>query len=540
MYHDDEEVDLDEFEGVEAEIEEDELNHKVKKKSQKECLHGQMNSKVDHQSLKVKNWQKSDKVQVSANNSGVRLAKETDEEAAERAKDKEERQRLKDEFDIYTQSIWPVIICDMKEDPKLVEKALPSQEMERQFSLLREITLKPVSALPDGYGLRVRDLKEKVEESVMEADESLSVLKDDMNKAAKKFNEQQSELEEYVKKLQKELQEKLENKQGMIKEAQDEYESAKASVETVEAAKAASKHFGSLLANTEICLKEMKEAFPELERLYERPDENVSKQRKTPSDIMMKMRERKREDAASSAAGTPDIKRKHETLKNYEEKQELLKKKLEEARASVGQQRPNEPEGEPKKKEADKFKRDLSQVKPEWLIEKKARRSDETWSEAGSERSGRPHKATQCKQMREDARVAGASQLPDGDGRCWYASEVTQYEEDERKKKEEAAKKTPNPAWGKEKMISKSGLKDPEASAQVEVKDSDDDEKVKEKEKQEAAGSSRDPPKKDKKEKKEDKKKKEKKRRASDSSEVIEASAKRRKEKRKEKTSDLE
>ena len=58
MYHDDEEVDLDEFEGVEAEIEEDELNHKVKKKSQKECLHGQMNSKVDHQSLKVKNWQK--------------------------------------------------------------------------------------------------------------------------------------------------------------------------------------------------------------------------------------------------------------------------------------------------------------------------------------------------------------------------------------------------------------------------------------------------------------------------------------------------
>ena len=200
-----------------------------------------------------------------------------------------------------------------------------------------------------------------------------------------------------MKKLQKELQEKLENKQGMIKEAQDEYESAKASVETVEAAKAASKHFGSLLANTEICLKEMKEAFPELERLYERPDENVSKQRKTLSDIMMK-RERKREDAASSAAGTPvpkeekkpqakkmpeDIKRKHETLKNYEEKQELLKKKPEEARTSVGQQRPNEPEGEPKgKKEADKSKRDLSQVKPEWLIEKKARRSDETWSEA--------------------------------------------------------------------------------------------------------------------------------------------------------------
>ena len=106
----------------------------------------------------------------------------------------------------------------------------------------------------------------------------------------------------------------------------------------------------------------------------------------------------------------------------------MLKKKLEEARASVGQQRPNEPEGEPKKKkEEDKSKRDLSQVKPEWLIDKKARRSDETWSEAGSERSGRydraPYgvptcfyckqsgqKATNCKQM---------SQLPDGDGRMF-------------------------------------------------------------------------------------------------------------------------
>ena len=70
--------------------------------------------------------------------------------------------------------------------------------------------------------------------------------------------------------------------------------------------------------------------------------------------------------------------------------------------------------------------------------------------------------------------------------RCWYASEVAKYEEDEKKKKEEAGKKeeattkAPNPAWGKEKMIWKSGLKDPEAGAQVEVKDSDDDEKMKE------------------------------------------------------------
>ena len=49
---------------------------------------------------------------------------------------------------------------------------------------------------------------------------------------------------------------------------------------------------------------EMRDAFPELERLYEAPDESVSKQRMALSNIMLKMRERKREDSAS-AAGTP-------------------------------------------------------------------------------------------------------------------------------------------------------------------------------------------------------------------------------------------
>ena len=103
-----------------------------------------------------------------------------------------------------------------------------------------------------------------------------------------------------------------------------------------------------------------------------------------------------RAEKRPQAKKMPEDIKKLQTVKNYEERQELLKKKLEEARANVGQQRPNEPAGEPKKrKEEDKSKRDLSQVKPEWLInpEKKARRSDETWSEAGSERSGRYEKA---------------------------------------------------------------------------------------------------------------------------------------------------
>eukprot|EP00439_Symbiodinium_sp_Y106_P058835 s3594_g8.t1 len=192
-------------------------------------------------------------------------AKETDEEAEE-AKDQEERRRLKTEFDIYTQSLWPAITCDMTEDPRLVEKALPSQELERQFSMLREITLKPISSLPDGYGLRVRELKEKVEGRVIEADESLSVLKDDMNKAAQNFNDKQAELKDCVKLFEKELQEEVEKKQNSIKEAELEFEAAKMSVETVENAKIASEHFSSLLTNTDICLVEMKDARCRLKR----------------------------------------------------------------------------------------------------------------------------------------------------------------------------------------------------------------------------------------------------------------------------------
>ena len=106
-------------------------------------------------------------------------AEETDKETAagkveetevdEEKRDQEQRRRLKTDFDIYTQSLWPVITTDVPEDPQKIRVALPSQDLERQFNLLREITLKPVSSLPDGYGLRVRELKERVEESVIES-----------------------------------------------------------------------------------------------------------------------------------------------------------------------------------------------------------------------------------------------------------------------------------------------------------------------------------------------------------------------------------
>ena len=49
-----------------------------------------------------------------------------------------ERQRLKDEFDIHVEALWSTITCDVK-DTLMVEKGLPSQEMERHFGLLREM-----------------------------------------------------------------------------------------------------------------------------------------------------------------------------------------------------------------------------------------------------------------------------------------------------------------------------------------------------------------------------------------------------------------
>ena len=165
--------------------------------------------------------------------------------------------------------------------------------------------MRPMSSLPDGYALKIKELKQKVEDNVLESEESLVVLRADMVEAEKPYKKQQSEMEEYEKNLQQELQEKLKEKKEMIKEAQDDYESAKASVETVESSKAATEQFNTILGNTEFCLKEISGIFPELDRLYVQPDEDVTRKRKVLTDIMMKMKKKREDAASSSAAGTP-------------------------------------------------------------------------------------------------------------------------------------------------------------------------------------------------------------------------------------------
>ena len=542
-------------------------------------------------------------------------AEETDKETAagkaeetdfdEEKRDQEERRRLKTDFDIYTQSLWPVITTDVQEDPQKIRVSLPSQELERQFNMLREITLKPVSSLPDGYGLRVRELKERVEGSVIESEESLSILNDDAKKAAQRVSEAQEELKSSVKKLEKELKEKVQQKQVSIKEAETEYEAAKAKVEAVEVAKMACEHFGSLLTNTDISLGEMKDAFPELQRLYERPNDSVVQQRKTLSEIMAKVKERKRGDSVS-AAGTPaqgtpgekkeekkpvakkmpeDIKKKQQMMKEYGEKQELLKKKLEEAKASaesIGRQRPSEPEGEPRKKmtaekisqkESEDDERNLENVDKKWLKKQYSDRGCFWCKQPG-------HRAEECKLMwqkvrelkakeptemfasrnifcqwcfwyttglqgRKDRPYAGwGGHSPDI---CWHrpeqSQEMKEWMKDKEKKEELVKGSPPNPSWGREpKRLKVADVKSGgEEEVEEKKKEEKGDEKKEEKRRKkadQAKGSSRDPPKEAK------KKKKEKKRRASDSSDVIEAAAKVQKRKDdkiyKDQTSDLE
>ena len=541
-------------------------------------------------------------------------AEETDKETAagkveetdvdEEKRDQEERRRLKTDFDINTQSLWPVITTDVQEDPQKIRVALPSQELERKFNLLREITLKPVSSLPDGYGLRVRELKERVEGSVIESEESLSILNDDAKKAAKRVSEAQEELKSYVKELERELKEKVQQKQASIKEAETDYQAARANVEAVEVAKMACEHFGSLLTNTDICLGEMKDAFPELQRLYERPDEAVVEQGKTLSEIMAKVKERKRGDsmraAGTPAQGTPgekkeekkpvakkmpeDIKKKQQMMKDYEEKQELLKKKLEEAKASVesiGRQRPSEPEGEPRKKTAEKIsqkeseddERNLENVDKKWLkrqysdrvcfwCKQPGHRAEECvlmWQKVRELKAKEPAEMLASRnifcqwcfwnitglQGRKDRPYAGwGGHSPDI---CWHRPEQSQEMKEwikDKKKKEELVKGSPpNPSWGKEpKRLKVADVKSSGEEEEKKKKKKGDEKKEEKRRKKadQAKGSSRDPPKEEKKKKE----KKEKKRRASDSSEIIEAAAKvqKRKDEKiyKDQTSDLE
>eukprot|EP00439_Symbiodinium_sp_Y106_P011016 s8362_g1.t1 len=151
---------------------------------------------------------------------------------------------------------------------------------------------------------------------------------------------------------------------------------------------------------------------------------------------MAKVKERKRGDSVS-AAGTPaqgtpgekkeekkpvakkmpeDIKKKQQMMKEYGEKQELLKKKLEEAKASaesIGRQRPSEPEGEPRKKmtaekisqkESEDDERNLENVDKKWLKKQYSDRGCFWCKQPG-------HRAEECKLMWQKGVISTAQRM---------------------------------------------------------------------------------------------------------------------------------
>ena len=244
-------------------------------------------------------------------------------------------------------------------------------------------------------------------------------------------------------------------------------------------------------------------------------------QRKTLSEIMAKVKERKRGDSMS-AAGTPaqgtpgekkeekkpvakkmpeDIKKKQQMMKDYGEKQELLNKKLEEAKASaesIGRQRPSEPEGEPRKKTAEKVsqkgseddERNLETVDKKWLkrqysdrvcfwCKQPGHRAEECmlmWQKVRELKAKEPAEMLASRnifcqwcfwyttglQGRKDRPYAGwGGHSPDI---CWHrpeqSQELKEWIKDKEKKEELVKGSPPNPSWGREPKKVKGGRRE--------------------------------------------------------------------------------
>ena len=79
------------------------------------------------------------KAEEAEKEKAVEKAEEADKETAvgkaeemevdEEKRDQEERRRLKTDFDIYTQPLWPVITTDVPEEPQKIRVGLPSQDL---------------------------------------------------------------------------------------------------------------------------------------------------------------------------------------------------------------------------------------------------------------------------------------------------------------------------------------------------------------------------------------------------------------------------
>ena len=73
---------------------------------------------------------------------------------------------VKEQLDPSTTSLWSAVIYDVAEG--VVPSMLGCQALENKFVLVREMLLKPIPSFPDGFGLRMKNLREEVSDHAQE------------------------------------------------------------------------------------------------------------------------------------------------------------------------------------------------------------------------------------------------------------------------------------------------------------------------------------------------------------------------------------
>ena len=335
----------------------------------------------------------------------------------------ESKRRLKLEFKMDTMDIWDVTSSGTK--PEEIQRASPTEKLERKFVSFMETLRKPVASIPDGYGLKIQTMVEELEDVLVEQTESLSILSEDEVREERAVKEAMKEAKRCEAELQQMMKDKMKEKELEIQKRQKDYEDAKEAVMQLDEYRQAVTSVAEMAKDAKVILKGLSENFAVLQRLFQKPDDEKERKRDA-MQLLMERAKKRREAAEGSAAGTPagtrtpmtpakrqiqtdeddepqitkvtrptpipkkmpeDIRQRHE-MKEADtlEKQKALKEKLIAARAevekmsksgkkddestaeSVGSQRPAEPKGEPSKRKRrdESGERSLDNLPAKW------------------------------------------------------------------------------------------------------------------------------------------------------------------------------
>eukprot|EP00439_Symbiodinium_sp_Y106_P064274 s4172_g10.t1 len=206
-------------------------------------------------------------------------------------------------------------------------------------------------------------------------------------------------------------------------------EDAREARDGVQKGKNAAVLVGEIMANAETSMQEIASELDDFSHLFQ---EEEDKKKLTLAAILKRAKTRRSESEGGGTPVPPSVEKKkpvpkklpeaqklkmmkkEEERKWNEEKMKELKERLEKAKGEkakekeMGYQRPSEPSGSPR------GKRDLSQVKPEWLIQKE--RPDKMMK-SGSEGSERRQYGSVWKRRKRPKAVWSAKMLLLQDGR---------------------------------------------------------------------------------------------------------------------------